>query len=507
MVAELDRILEAIPHDQLALQWDTNFEFGMLEGDVPVWFPDVRSGILERLIRISRLVPPDVELGFHFCAGHDETRQRPVPADLSRMVEIANALAAGLDRPLNWIHMPVPREQRDETFFAPLASLRLQPDDRAVPRPRSIRASARRTPERGSPRPTQLARRVRRRDAVRLGPAAAADGPAAGRRPRRAQPAGRRPVREPGYVFAWPEGFARVPDEQWVEQPVDAFGLQYDTVENHGWYRNLDPTVEQLAGDLRDGEVLVDYSGGTGILLDRLRLRDLRPPGRDGDRRQLAEVPARRGRALPRRRARRVPAAALPQGRAAARVRRRGARRRRSPAPTRSSRRTRSTSTTSSTSTLAAWARVAEAGRHASGSTPATCATRAPPRTSGSSTRRSTWCTRWRPGSCAPTRAGPRTATCSTTASGCARTSTGATASSSRRARSTTTSTRSKAPGSTIEDVIERTIEASVEEWYEFLAAYADAVLGWVGGSAKVDGAPATRGGRRRPARPAPRVA
>jgi hypothetical protein len=27
-----------------------------------------------------------------------------------------------------------------------------------------------------------------------------------------------------------------------------------------------------------------------------------------------------------------------------------------------------------------------------------------------------------------------------------------------------------------------------VEEWYEFLAAYADAVLGWVGGSAKVDG-------------------
>ncbi len=34
----------------------------------------------------------------------------------------------------------------------------------------------------------------------------------------------------------------------------------------------------------------------------------------------------------------------------------------------------------------------------------------------------------------------------------------------------------------------ERTIEARVDEWYEFLAAYADAVLGWIGGSAKVDG-------------------
>jgi hypothetical protein len=46
--------------------------------------------------------------------------------------------------------------------------------------------------------------------------------------------------------------------------------------------------------------------------------------------------------------------------------------------------------------------------------------------------------------------------------------------------------------GFTIVDVSERTIEASVQEWYEFLSAYADAVLGWVGGSAKVDGAGAS---------------
>jgi SAM-dependent methyltransferase len=73
-------------------------------------------------------------------------------------------------------------------------------------------------------------------------------------------------------VFDWGD-FGRIPDEDWVAQPVDAFGLHYDTVENHGWYRNLDLTVEQLSGDLREGEILIDYSGGTGILLDRLRLR------------------------------------------------------------------------------------------------------------------------------------------------------------------------------------------------------------------------------------------
>lgn len=72
--------------------------------------------------------------------------------------------------------------------------------------------------------------------------------------------------------FAWGDT-ERIPDEEWVSQPVDSFGLHYDTVENHGWYGNLDLTLEQLERDLADGEILIDYSGGTGILLDRLRAR------------------------------------------------------------------------------------------------------------------------------------------------------------------------------------------------------------------------------------------
>jgi len=77
----------------------------------------------------------------------------------------------------------------------------------------------------------------------------------------------------PHPAFGWSAGFERVPDEDWTQQPIDTFGLRYDTVENHGWYRNLDPTVEDLARHLSDGQVLIDYSGGTGILLDRLKLR------------------------------------------------------------------------------------------------------------------------------------------------------------------------------------------------------------------------------------------
>jgi hypothetical protein len=63
MLEEVALIVKAIPADQLAIQWDTNVEFAMLEGVMPAWFDDVRAGIIERLLRLSRHVPAVVELG------------------------------------------------------------------------------------------------------------------------------------------------------------------------------------------------------------------------------------------------------------------------------------------------------------------------------------------------------------------------------------------------------------------------------------------------------------
>lgn len=71
----------------------------------------------------------------------------------------------------------------------------------------------------------------------------------------------------------WPDGFARIPDDDWTELPVEELALGYDTVERHGWYDNLDPTVDDLVSRIDDGAVVVDYSGGTGILIDRLVAR------------------------------------------------------------------------------------------------------------------------------------------------------------------------------------------------------------------------------------------
>ena len=51
--------------------------------------------------------------------------------------------------------------------------------------------------------------------------------------------------------------------------PVETLARKYDTVEAHGWYANLDPTLDELAGCVRSGDLVIDYSGGTGILIDR----------------------------------------------------------------------------------------------------------------------------------------------------------------------------------------------------------------------------------------------
>src|SRR5206468_706050 len=72
--------------------------------------------------------PADVELGYHFCYGDVQHRHFTEPRDAARLVEIANALAASLGRPLTWVHLPVPRDRADDAYYAPLAGLRLRPE-------------------------------------------------------------------------------------------------------------------------------------------------------------------------------------------------------------------------------------------------------------------------------------------------------------------------------------------------------------------------------------------
>jgi SAM-dependent methyltransferase len=270
MMNELSAIFDSIPHDQLAVQWDTNFEFAMLDGVMPTWFPDARSSIVERLVRLGRSVPAGVQLGYHFCHGH-ESHHRDRPYDAQPLVDVANALTLSLSRSLDWVHLPVQEGRVDVRFFETLAQLSLRPettlylgllhplDGLAGARTRIV-AAQRFVHDFGVATDCGWGRhRPREVDAlIDLHREVTAPTHAASRRPR---------------AFQWPQGWHRVPDEDWTNEPVDAFGTAYDSVDRHGWYKNLDPTVEELSFLLIDDNILIDYSGGTGILLDRLKLR------------------------------------------------------------------------------------------------------------------------------------------------------------------------------------------------------------------------------------------
>lgn len=486
MTLELEHVLSRIPHDQLSLQWDTNFEFGMLEGHFPAWFADVKGGILERLIRLSRLVPPEVELGFHFCHGHDEQAAKRMPADAGRMVEIANALAASLDRPLNWLHMPV-APQADEGFVRPLRELRLRAETElylGLVHAGDGEADARRRIELAHSEASEFGIAT----PCGWGRLAPAQVPALVEAHARLSRPVHDPSAEPGFAFSWGD-FERIPAEDWVEAAVDSFGLNYDTVEAHGWYRNLDLTVEQLAADLHPGEILVDYSGGTGILLDRLRLRifdrqvgmlivDSSPKFlrvaldrfRDDER-----VAFRRLRFLKEEKRLEYVDEVLPAGFQADHL----------------------VSTNAIhlydqlDETLASWSRVLRPGGRV----------------------------RINSGNMRNPRAGESEWIIDETVYVVHEVATGLVRTDPRWAayRDVLDDEEKMAAylawrdrvflaprplafyvealeraGFTVEGVSERTIEADVEEWFQFLSAYADAVLGWVGGSAKVDGEPAS---------------
>lgn len=136
LFAELEKITAAIPPDELAIQWDVAIEFALWEGVSPLYLAtvetqlpaDSKAALLEQLVELGNQVPAQVELGYHLCYGDAGHRHFKEPEDTTNLVEVANALSAGVKREINWMHLPVPRDRSDDAYFAPLAHLQLHPE-------------------------------------------------------------------------------------------------------------------------------------------------------------------------------------------------------------------------------------------------------------------------------------------------------------------------------------------------------------------------------------------
>jgi hypothetical protein len=135
VLREIDKIAAAIPHDQLAIQFDiASAVFARLQRSQPGPYGATKEEMQETfsaiVVRLAEHVPSDIDLLLHFCYGDAGHRHVVEPNDMGDMVAYANRLAARLTRPITQIHMPVPRDRTDDAYFAPLQRLNLRPEAR-----------------------------------------------------------------------------------------------------------------------------------------------------------------------------------------------------------------------------------------------------------------------------------------------------------------------------------------------------------------------------------------
>ncbi len=102
-------------------------KFAVLESLRPIHFTPVFEGVISRLRHLLCLVPAGVGLRLHLSDGDSGHKHFKEPDDATLMVRVATTLADSAGRRLDWIHMPVPRDRKDEAYCQPLRDLSLAP--------------------------------------------------------------------------------------------------------------------------------------------------------------------------------------------------------------------------------------------------------------------------------------------------------------------------------------------------------------------------------------------
>jgi hypothetical protein len=129
---ELRRLMQTIPPDELAIQWDVCYEVLDLEGVLAWTVGDAWERFTGPVERLTRQIPDEALVGYHLCYGTFPEWPMYEARDLSLLVRMANYAFANSGRTVDWLHLAGPRYLRseDECFFAPLAEL--EPGDAHV---------------------------------------------------------------------------------------------------------------------------------------------------------------------------------------------------------------------------------------------------------------------------------------------------------------------------------------------------------------------------------------
>ena len=127
MFADLGRLLAAVPADEVAVQWDVAVEFGILEETFAPGGAQAFDAIIAALARCVDQVPAGIPVGLHLCYGDYGHQHFKQPESLALQVRVLDAVTAAAGRPVSFVSFTVPQDQREESYFAPLAGLAADP--------------------------------------------------------------------------------------------------------------------------------------------------------------------------------------------------------------------------------------------------------------------------------------------------------------------------------------------------------------------------------------------
>jgi hypothetical protein len=114
---EVDAILENVPAKDIVLLWDVCVEILDLEGALP-WMP--KEGAMQRsaegAANIIAKIPSDVAVGYHLCYGTLPRWPMVELRTIVTQVTLANALIKESGRPIDLLHLVIPKSPT-EGFF------------------------------------------------------------------------------------------------------------------------------------------------------------------------------------------------------------------------------------------------------------------------------------------------------------------------------------------------------------------------------------------------------
>jgi hypothetical protein len=125
LIAEVRQIAAALPNGRISIQWDVLQEILIWENYFPDRPDDYREEIASVLGRIGDAVPQPIELGYHLCYGSPKDEHLVQPRDAGILVEVMRAAAGRVRRPIQYFHIPVPKNRTDADFYRPLGALSL----------------------------------------------------------------------------------------------------------------------------------------------------------------------------------------------------------------------------------------------------------------------------------------------------------------------------------------------------------------------------------------------